>query len=323
VPALRLVMMGTGEFALPTFLSLYNTAHQVVALYTQPDRTGRGHHQGHVNPMKELALSRGTPVFQPQNVNLPGELETLRGLAADVLVVAAYGQLLSPQLLEIPPLGSINVHASLLPRHRGASPVAHAILCGDAETGISIIQILPRLDAGPILAVGRTPIGPRETAGELEERLSHIAVPLVGGVLDQLASGTVEAVPQSDSQVTRAPKLTREMGIIDWNRPARDIDRQVRAMQPWPRASTVVHAAGRPPQRLIVLAVRADPSDQEASAPPGTVLRVDQRGVVIQTGEGTLALSTVQPEGKRPMSAADYLRGNPLSPGDRCSGSAH
>src|SRR5215472_14816572 len=178
---LKLVMMGTGEFAVPTFESLYGTPHDVVGLFTQPDRTGSGHHKGLAQPMKELAVSRHTPVFQPANVNVPEALADLRALEPDLLVVAAYGQILSPELLGIPRLGSINVHASLLPKFRGASPVAYAILNGEIETGVSIIQILPRLDAGPILAVARTPIGAHETAGALEERLSRLAVDLVPG----------------------------------------------------------------------------------------------------------------------------------------------
>src|SRR5229473_6207370 len=173
---LNLVMMGTGEFALPTFESLYGTPHPVVGLFTQPDRTGHGHHRSLQNPMKQLAIERGTPVFQPERVNTPEALADLRALEPDLLVVAAYGQILSPELLGIPRLGTINVHASLLPKYRGAAPVAYAILNGDAETGVSIIQVLPQLDAGPILAVIRTPIGPQETAGILEDRLAKLAV---------------------------------------------------------------------------------------------------------------------------------------------------
>src|SRR5258708_37946074 len=173
--SLRLVMMGTGDFAVPTFQSLYDTPHQVVGLYTQPDRTGRGHHRNLQNPMKELALAHETPVFQPEKINTTESLADLRGLEADLFVVAAYGQILSPELLSIPRLGSINVHASLLPKYRGAAPVAFAILNGDAETGVSIIQVLPQLDAGPIYAVVGTPTGPHETAGGREDRLAELA----------------------------------------------------------------------------------------------------------------------------------------------------
>jgi methionyl-tRNA formyltransferase len=184
---MNLVMMGTGDFAVPTFEALYASPQRVVGLFTQPDRTGSGHHRQLQNPMKQLARDHSTPVFQPEKVNASDSLADLRALAPDLLVVAAYGQILSPELLAIPRLGSINVHASLLPKYRGAAPVAYAILNGDAETGVSIIQVLPQLDAGPILAVVRTPIGPQETAGMLEDRLARLAVEVLPGVIDQLA----------------------------------------------------------------------------------------------------------------------------------------
>lgn len=314
--SLRLIMMGTGDFAVPTFRALYGTPHRVVGLYTQPDRTGPGKHKHHANLMKQLALEHGTPVFQPQNVNLPEELDGLRSLGADVFVVAAYGQILSPELLTIPRLAAINVHASLLPKYRGASPVAYAILKGETQTGVSIIQVLPRLDAGPILAVARTPIEPEETAGALEDRLAQLAVPLVPHVLQGIAAGKFEALPQEEGEVTRAPKLRKEMGVIDWARPAIELDWHVRGMQPWPNAHTFSHVSGRPEQRLVVLAVKPEPSQKSAAA-PGTVVRADKEGLWVQTGDGVLRLVRVQPDGKKPMSGDEYLRGNPLRPGDR------
>src|SRR5260370_29213589 len=202
---LKLVMMGTGEFALPTFETLYKTPHRVAGLVTQPDRTGRGYHRTVPNPMKQLALALTTPVFQPEKVNTPEALADLRAVEADLLVVAAYGQILSPELLAIPRLGAINVHASLLPKYRGAAPVAYAILNGDAETGVSIIQVFPQLDAGPILAVARTPIGPHETAGGLEDRLAKLAVDLLPGVIEQFVSGTLRPLAPPQALVTVAP----------------------------------------------------------------------------------------------------------------------
>jgi methionyl-tRNA formyltransferase len=269
-----------------------------------------------MNAMKQLALEHGTPVFQPPNVNLPEELDQLRSLEADVFVVAAYGQILSVELLGIPRLAAINVHASLLPKYRGASPVAYAILKGESETGVSIIQVLPRLDAGPILAVARTPIGAEETAGELEDRLAQLAVPLVPHVLQGIAVGKFEALPQTEGEVTRAPKLKKEMGTIDWSRPAIELDRHVRGMQPWPNAFTFSHTAGRPEHRLVVLAVRIV-SSQKSSASPGSIVRADKEGLCVQTGEGALELLRVQPEGKRAMSGEEYLRGHQLRVGDR------
>ncbi len=314
--SLRLVMMGTGEFALPTFEALYGTPHCVAGLFTQPDRTGDGHHRSPQNPMKKLALEHATPVFQPEKVNTPEALTELRSCAADLLVVAAYGQILSKELLQIPRLGTINVHASLLPKYRGAAPVAYAILNGDSETGVSIIQVLPQLDAGPILAVARTPIGAQETAGVLEDRLARLAVDLVPGVIEHFAAGTIEPLPQTESLVTRAPKLKKPMGAIDWSRSAAEIDCHIRAMQPWPKAFTFLHSPGRPPQRLLVLAVRPVPEAPQQGI-PGTPLSVDQQQLVIQAGHGAVEILQIQPEGKRPMSAADFRRGRTFTPDDR------
>ncbi len=313
---MKLVMMGTGEFALPTFETLYKTPHRVVGLFTQPDRTGSGHHRSLQNPMKQLALAHGTPVFQPETVNTPEALADLRALEADLLVVAAYGQILSPELLAIPRLGAINVHASLLPKYRGAAPVAYAILNGDSETGVSIIQVLPKLDAGPILAVARTPIGPQETAGSLEDRLAKLAVDLLPGVIEQFAAGALHALAQPETLVTRAPKLKKQMGEIDWTNSAREVDCQIRAMQPWPNPYTFLRSPGKPPQRLLVLSVRPIETSQSDAA-PGTPIAVDKNRLVVQTGAGAVEIAQIQPEGKRPMSAADFLRGRTITSADR------
>ncbi|HEY3967208.1 MAG TPA: methionyl-tRNA formyltransferase [Planctomycetaceae bacterium] len=315
--SLKLVMMGTGDFAVPTLESLHGTPHQVVGLFTQPDRTGRGHHQSVQNPMKVLALARQTPVFQPDNVNAAAALADLRGLDPDLFVVAAYGQILSPELLSIPRLGSINVHASLLPKYRGASPIATAIMNGEPETGVSIIQILPRLDAGPILAEARTPIGPQETAGELEDRLARMAIDLVPGVIEQIAAGHVQPLPQTETLVTRAPKLKKTMGAIDWSRSAAQVDCQIRAMQPWPNPYTYLHTPGKPPLRVLILAVRPLVDRAPGSAPPGTPLEIDRQQLVIETGLGAVEVLKIQPDGKRPMTAADFLRGRAVTSADR------
>lgn len=313
---LKLVMMGTGDFALPTFESLFTTPHQIVSLVTQPDRTGKGHHRNLENPLKQLALAHGTPVLQPEKVNSVESLAELAALDADLLVVAAYGQILSPDLLLIPRLGAINVHASLLPKYRGASPVAYAIWNGDAETGVSIIQILPQLDAGPILAVARTAIGPEETAGSLEERLARLAVELVPGAIDQFAAGKLRSIPQTEALVTRAPKLKKTMGAIDWTKSAAQIDCHIRAMQPWPNPYSFLLSPGKPPQRLLILEVKAA-GEGDRSVAPGVPSSPDKKRFIVQTGEGAIEVLRIQPEGKRPMLAAEFLRGRPVNPGDR------
>jgi methionyl-tRNA formyltransferase len=315
---MRLVMMGTGTFALPTFLGLYETQHEVAGLFTQPDRGGRGRHR-HVNSMKEAALERGTPVFQPENVNAPEALDDLRSLDPDLCVVAAYGQILRPQLLEIPRRGAINVHASLLPKYRGAAPIQYAILNGETETGVTIFQIEPKLDAGPILGMVKTPIGPKETAGELEARLADLAAPLTRDVIAGIEAGTIEPVPQNPAQATKAPRLKKEQGAIDWTKPAAAVACHVRAMQPWPTPYTFLEQPGRPPLRLILLDVEpCEPvPDSPGDAEPGTVLTADGHRLVVRTGEGAVEILELRPEGKRAMTAAEFLRGHRLEPGDR------
>ena len=316
---MRIVFLGTGDFAAPSFAALYDSAHEVAALVTQPERTGRGHHTAEVSRIKQTALDHGTPVLQPVSVNTPEALDALRALKADLFVVAAYGQILSADLLRIAPKGTINIHASLLPKYRGASPINYAIWKGERETGVTLIRVEPALDAGPILGIVRTPIGPTETAGELEERLSQLAVPLTRDVVDAIANGTVTEIPQDPAQVTRAPKLKKTQGLIDWSQTAEQIDCHIRAMQPWPNAFTFVHTAGKPPVRLLVKQIRLASSTKSGNA-PGEVLAADSTGFVAQTGSGPVELVTVQPDGKRAMPAADFLRGNPVRPGDRLEG---
>jgi methionyl-tRNA formyltransferase len=325
--ALRLVMMATGGFALPTFRALLDQGHTVVGLFTQPDRTGRGHHR-HVNPLKELALERGLPVLQPQSAKTPEAIASLAALSPDLCVVAAYGQILSAELLAVPRLGAINVHASILPKYRGAAPIQTAILQGETETGITIFQIEPKLDAGPILGIERTPIGPKETSGELESRLSIIGAELALRVVAQIAAGATQPIIQDSTQASRAPRLKKESGRIDWNRSPRQIDCQVRALQPWPLAYSTLAMRNdktggvRPGRllRLIVLEVETSlglSPGGSSDALPGTVLSVDNKRFVVQTGSGRLAIDRLQPEGKRAMSAAEFLVGYPARPGDR------
>ena len=312
---LKIVMLGTGDFAVPSFAALYQTGHRVLALYTQPDRMRTGK-EVHRNRMKEVALEHGTPVFQPEKINTPEALDELAGLGADVFLVAAYGQILSRKFLALPPLGSFNIHASLLPKYRGAAPINYAILNGETETGVSLIEIVPQLDAGPVVGVVRTSILPTQTAGELEEHLAELAAPLTVEFLDQLECGVVRRVTQDPERVTLAPKMAKEFGLVPWHKRAEEIDWHVRAMQPWPNPFTYLHQAGRAPRRLVIRrvtpAMLASPPQ-----PPGTVLIADKDQLVIQSGSTPVSIVLIQPEGKKPMSAAEFLRGNRLVPGDR------
>ena len=234
----RIVMFGTGDFALPTFEHLIETGHRVAAVVTQPDRP-QGRKQELVpSRIKKAALERGIPIEQPEDVNLPASLERIAAYGPDLFVTAAYGQILSGDLLSIPILGGINLHGSVLPAYRGAAPVARAIQNSETETGVTVILMTPRIDAGGMIATARTPIGPHETAGELEERLARLGCPLIVDAVAALAEGRATILPQDKSKVTRAPKLRKEDGLIDWTRPAQSVHDLVRAMQPWPVAST-------------------------------------------------------------------------------------
>ena len=314
--SIRIAFMGTGNLALPSFLALRDSPHQVVGLVTQPDRTGRGHHQ-HVNPLKVAAVERGMAVLQPDSIKTPEAIADLQALNADLFVVAAYGQMLSPEVLAVPPLGTINIHASLLPKYRGATPIHAAILNGDAQTGVTIIEIEPKMDAGPMLGHIRTPIDPNETTGQLEQRLAELAVPLTLRVIDQIVAGTVTRERQDPALVTRVRKLSKPDGRIDWNQSAGQIARHVRAMQPWPGPFTELHQTDKPPLRMQILSVEAVTDATRASEQPGAVVRLTEKQLIIQCGSGEISLTTLQPDGKRPMSIAEFLRGRRVVVGDQ------
>ncbi|MEZ6132380.1 MAG: methionyl-tRNA formyltransferase [Planctomycetaceae bacterium] len=304
--SLNIVLLGTGEFAVPPFTALLQQSeHNVVGVYTQPDRTGRGHHR-HVNRVKQLAEQHGVPVFQPHTVNAQDALDELRSLNADVFIVAAYGQIMKPEFLAIPRLGAFNLHGSLLPRHRGAAPVQYSIWKGDRDTGVTIFQIEPALDSGPMVGKVETTIGPKETSGELMLRLAELSVPLTVDIVNQLAAGTAQFQAQDASQVTFAPKIRKDDGNINWNQSATEIDCHVRAMQPWPRASSWLHSEGRSPVRCILLNV--EPVTTAASGTPGDI-DVAEKQMRIHTGNGLLKILRLQPEGKQAMDAIAFLNG--------------
>ncbi len=316
-PPTRIVMLGTGDFALPTFEHLCDTGHRVVALITQPDRPQGRKQELIPSRIKRAAIERGVPVEQPEDVNAPESLERVRTLAPDLLVAADFGQILSADLLAIPRLGGINLHGSILPAYRGAAPVARAIEHGECESGVSVIRMTLKIDAGGVIAVARTPIGTDETTGELEERLARLGAPLVAESIMALESGTAQILPQDRSKVTKAPKLRKEDGKIDWSKSARAIHDQVRAMKPWPVAFTFWHRQGeeaRPPVRLVVH--KTEPLGLPGQARPGEVLEAQGDHLIVAAGAGAVRLLIVQLEGKKPGPVADFLRGHHVAPGD-------
>ena len=311
---MKLIIMGTGPFAVPTLKRLYASGHAVLALVTRPPRPMHGKTQAETNPMRELAIERGTPIHEPESINTPHARAVLASYQPDLLVVCDYGQILKPETLEIARLGGINLHASLLPKYRGAAPINWAIYHGETETGVTIIHITPRVDAGPAIAQARTPIGPEETAADLEPRLAELGAPLVVQAIDDLAAGAVQAIDQDPIKATRAPRLKKEQGQVDWQRTAAEIKNQVRALVPWPKTFTHWQRPGGEPLRLILEKVRVEPA---LPAEPGTVLEAKGDRLVIATGQQALVIDFIQPAGKRVLSAAEFLRGYAVRPGER------
>ena len=308
--------MGTGPFATPTFHRLYDTDHAIVALVTGPLRPGRSRRPVPLGPMREIAGERGTPIFDPEDVNSAESRTRLAGYEADLLIVCDYGQILSAETLATTRLGGINIHGSLLPKYRGAAPVNWAIWRGESETGVSVIHMTPKLDGGPVIAQGRTAIEPEETAEHLEMRLSDIGARVVLEVLDTFESDDVKALPQDASLASKAPRLKKTDGLIKWDRRATAIKDQIRAVQPWPKAYTFWHRPDGAPFRLIVGPVTVSDASQ-TEAPPGTVVDVSHDAISVAAAEGVVFLTNLQPSGKRMLAAAEFLRGYHVHVGER------
>ena len=308
-------MLGTGPFAVPTLRALVATPNELALVVSRPP-TGRNREP---SPMQQAGESLGIPVWTPDTVNAPEAQSRLASLAPDLLVVCDYGEILKPETLATARLGGINLHGSLLPKYRGAAPVQWAILNGDTETGNSVIQMTPGLDAGPCLAQQRTTIDPDEGAGQLEARLATIGADAVLRVLDELERGTSQPVDQDKTLASKAPRLTKEQGTIDWSQPAQTIKNQVRGLRPWPRAFTFWHRSEGEPLRLTIDRVTVAPSTVETGSgcsPPGTILNTSNQ-LLVATGDAILAIDELQPAGKRSMPVGDFLRGNRVSVGDR------
>lgn len=331
---MRLVMMGTGTFAEPTFEALLASfGGDVVGLVAQPER-GAGNKRGSTRQtgkgMANIARAANVPIAQPESINTPEGLEQLRAMRPELLVVAAYGQILSKDVLQVPTRGTINVHASLLPKYRGAAPVAYAILGGETQTGVTIIKVTPGLDSGDMVLQEATDILPDDTTGTLESRLAQLGARLaVEAAKKYAAGGPVEGVKQDPALVTKAPKIKKEFGLIDWAKPADYIERFVRAMQPWPTAYTFLHRPGKEPMRVIVSGVRHGGRATGAEPDPALVgklwqtpreLPTDQFGwILVAVGDGHdfILVDELQPAGKKRMTAEEFLRGYPVVGGMR------
>ncbi|HMD59333.1 MAG TPA: methionyl-tRNA formyltransferase [Steroidobacteraceae bacterium] len=304
---LRVAFAGTPAFALPALEALAGSGHQLVGVLTQPDRpAGRGRHSS-ASPVKQRAAALGVPIDQPAQLRLPEQCQALRRWAPDVLVVVAYGLLLPRAVLELPRLGGVNIHASLLPRWRGAAPIQRAILAGDSNTGISIMQMQQELDAGAVLAQSTVPIGAHTTTATLEEELAQLGAALLLASLAELEAGTARPQIQDPAGVSYASKISREEARIDWQADATQIARQVRAFNPRPIAYTEM--AG---QSLRIWQAQAL-ADEAAPAPAGTILGLGVAGLNVACGRGALAIAALQLAGKRVVSAADFAHAHQLA----------
>ncbi len=314
---MRIIMMGTGPFGTPAFRQLYDTRHEIVAVVTGPVRTRHGKPVAHLSPIRGIAAEHHTPIFDPDDVNTPGAVEHLAGYGADLLVVCDYGQILKPATLGAARLGGINIHGSLLPKYRGAAPVNWAVYHGEEQTGVTIIHMTPKVDAGPCIARAATAIGPEETAPELEGRLAEMGAALVCEAVDMVEEGTAQPLPQDPSLASKAPRLKKSDGAVDWSRPALAIKNQVRAFEPWPKTFTFWHRTDGPPVRLILGPLDVVDADAPPGTEPGTVLEVSKERLVIASGRGAVVPRSIQPAGKRMLPVEEFLRGYRLKPGDR------
>jgi methionyl-tRNA formyltransferase len=311
---MRLVFFGTPQFAVPSLEHLIRSSHEVVGVVTQPDRPrGRGQRVTDA-PVKSTALRYEIPVFQPVRLRDPEVADTLATWAPDLGVVAAFGKIIPESVLNFPRLGMINVHASLLPRYRGAAPVQRAVMDGVPQTGVTIMRMVAALDAGAMFATVTRPVGPNETSDIVERDLADLGASLLVEVIEDLAAGRAVEEPQDDSLSTYASKVTKDEGLVDWTLPAVAIHNRVRGLYPWPHAFTYLEG-----ERLILM--RTHVASEPTTTAPGTIVDVTGGLLHVATGDsGRLAIDEIQAEGRRVMKTRDYLAGHPIQPGVQLSG---
>ena len=301
---LRILFAGTPDFSVPPLRALLESEHQVVGVHTQPDRpAGRGR-KLQLSPVKQVAQEAGVPVHQPVTLRQAEAVETIAALAPDLMVVVAYGLILPPEVLAIPRLGCVNIHASLLPRWRGAAPIQRAIEAGDRVTGVSIMQMDEGLDTGPVYLMRETPIEREDTAATLHDRLARLGAEALMEALPGIAAGTLQPKPQDESGATYAPKLEKKEAFIDWTQPAWRIERKVQAFNPWPVAQTRYEQAN--------LRIWEAHAIEGMAAAPGTVMAAGREGVDVATGDGLLRITRLQMPGKKPVTAQDFINAHAI-----------
>ena len=307
---MRIVFMGTPDFSVPALKALVEAGHEVAAVVTQPDRPrGRGK-ELQMTPVKVQALAYGIPVYQPEKVKDPAFVEILRNLQPEVIVVIAFGQILSRDILDLPPYGCINIHASLLPKYRGAAPIQWAVIDGEKETGVTTMMMDVGLDTGDMLEKTVIPLDPKETGGSLFDKLSQAVGPLILSTLEKLKAGTAVRTPQTDEDSTYAKMLTKSLGQIDWSMEAAAIERLIRGLNPWPSAYTFVHGKTLKIWDADVLKESSD------GAAPGQIIRTDPHSLIVAAGEALLSIRELQLEGKKRMDVETFLRGYTIEKGE-------
>ena len=303
---MKILFMGTPDFAVPSLRALIEAGHEIVGVFTQPDKPKNRGMKLLPIPVKVVALEHDIPVFQPTKLRDGTALETIQGLAPDLIVVAAYGRILPQEILDYPKLGCINVHSSLLPKYRGSAPIHWAILNGDAESGVTIMNVVLELDAGDIISQAVTPIDPDETVETLHDRLADMGAKLLVDTVVSIENGTATRTPQQADLVTHAPMLSRALSPMDFTRPARELHNQVRGLIPWPAAVTELNGTRC---KIFSTSVLAETTGKA----PGTVIAADKKGLKIACGGGTvLQINELQADGGKRLKAADYLRGHPI-----------
>ena len=312
---MRIIFMGTPEFAVPVLESLINSRHEVVAVVTQPDRPkGRGKNM-QFSPVKECALAHNIPVMQPVNVSVPEVIDELRAYEPELIVVVAFGQFVTKKIREMPKYGCINVHASLLPKYRGAGPIQWAVINGEKESGVTTMYMCREIDKGDMLLKDTVTLDPKETGDSLHDKLSMMGGPLLLKTIDQLEDGSAVRIPQCEEESTYAPKLEKTMGNIDWTMDADRIEGLVRGLNSWPGTFTKIH--GKTVKIWDCDVVRQETlTENQAAATPGTVIVSEKDQLIVKAGNGALSLRMLQPEGKKNMTVDAYLRGYPIAQGE-------
>lgn len=308
---MKIVFMGTPDFASGTLEALIAAGHEITAVYTQPDKPkGRGK-EVQMTPVKMVALEHGIPVYQPRRIREAAEVEILRQIPADIFVVAAFGQILSQEILDMPKFGCVNIHASLLPKYRGAAPIQWAVIDGEEKTGITIQQMNAGIDTGDILYVKEYTLDPKETGASLFDKLMVLGAEAIVEALPLIEAGKITPVPQNEAEATHAAKLTKQLGELDFTKSAVVLERLVRGLNSWPSAYTFFR--GKQLKIWEAEVVEAGQTDAE----PGTVITVDKQSITVATGEGSLQILELQIEGKKRMACKDFLLGYPVSVGEK------